>query len=72
MKEFQVQKLTRKILNRKVVEMIAISEKILGRQIGVKNSKTENWCKKQEVVNFSLENRYEKFQSEIEKNKTNG
>ncbi len=31
-------------------KMEAVSETILGRKIGVKNSKMENWCKNPELV----------------------
>ncbi len=31
-------------------EMVAVSEKILGQKIGVKNSKMENQCEKLESV----------------------
>ncbi len=39
-----------KILSRKIGEMVAVSEKILGMKIGVKNSKMENRCEKLESV----------------------
>ncbi len=32
------------------MEMEAVKEAILGRKIGVKNSKMENWCKNLESV----------------------
>ncbi len=51
-------------------EMEAVSEKILGWKIGLKNFKMENWCKNPELVkNVMSENRYEKlFCSENRKN----
>ncbi len=39
-------KINGKILSRKMGEMVAVSEKILGWKIDVKNSKMENWYEK--------------------------
>ncbi len=49
--------------------MVAVSEKILGQKIDVKNSKTENGCEKLRSVKILGRKMCEKFWSENEKKK---